>query len=157
MRCLFRITNCTKRIKIKKTPCIGVTDNKFLENWRNILKEVELTLMRELTEKNKYIYPELHSEFFSQIEEAIENNIDIAIIRDLKQYFIKIENELFNRRITKFVKVAKDPDIRLLREKMRVAKYLSNELNSLYLSYAKKLNHIATRRNQSKRQREKAN
>ena len=49
--------------------------------------------MRELTEKNKCIYSELHSEFFIQIEEAIENNIDIAIIRDLKQYFSKIENE----------------------------------------------------------------
>ena len=74
---------------------------------------------------------------FIQIEQAIENNIDIAIIRDLKQYFGKIESELFNLRFTKFVKVAKDPDIRLLREKMRVANCLSNELNNLYLSYAK--------------------
>ena len=45
--------------------------------------------MRELTEKNKCIYSELHSELFSQIEEAIENIIDIAIIRDLKQYLVK--------------------------------------------------------------------
>ena len=60
--------------------------------------------MCELTEKNKCIYSELHSEVFIQLEEAIENNIDIAIIRYLKQYFSKIENELFNCRITKFVK-----------------------------------------------------
>ena len=70
--------------------------------------------------------------FFIQIEEAIENNIDIAIIRDLKQYFSKIENELFNSRITKFVNVAKDPDIPLRREKMRVANYLSNELTFIF-------------------------
>ena len=108
-----------KGLEIKKTPCIRVTDNKFLENWRNILKDAELALMRELTEKNKCIYSELHSEFFSQIEEAIENNSDIEIIRDLEQYFSKIKNELFNRRMTKFVKVVKDPDIRLLREKCR--------------------------------------
>ena len=82
-----------KGLEIRKTPCIRVTENKFLENWRNILKDAELTLMRELTEKNKCIYSELHSEFLIQIEEAIENNIDIAIIRDLKQYFSKIENE----------------------------------------------------------------
>ena len=100
-----------KGLEIMKRSCTRVTDNKFLENWRNILKDVELTLMRELTEKNKCIYSELHSEFFIEIEQATENNIDIAIIRDLKQYFGKIENELFNRRITKFVKVAKDPDI----------------------------------------------
>ena len=113
--------------------------------------------MPELTEKSKCIYCELYSEFFIQIEEAIENSIDIAIVRDLKQYFSKIENELFNRRVTKFVKVAKDPDIRLLREKIRVANYLSNELNNLYLLYAKQLDHITTWSDQSKRQREKAN
>ena len=52
--------------------------------------------MCKLTEKNKCVYSELHSEFFIQIEEASENNINIAIIRDLKQYFSKIENKLFN-------------------------------------------------------------
>ena len=87
----------------------------------------------------------------------MENNIDIAIIRNSKQYFSKIESELFNRRITKTVKVAKDPNLRLLWEKMRVANYLSNEPNNLYSSYAKQLNHITIRRDQSKRQREKAN
>ena len=40
---------------------------------------------------------------------------------------------------------------------MRVANYLSNELNNLYLSHAKQLDHITTRRDKSKRQREKAN
>ena len=67
--------------------------------------------MCKLTEKNKCVYSELHSEFFIQIEEASENNINIAIIRDLKQYFSKIKNKLFNQRITKFVKVAEDPNI----------------------------------------------
>ena len=40
---------------------------------------------------------------------------------------------------------------------MRVANYLSNGLNNLYLSNAKQLDHITTRRDQSKRQRKKAN
>ena len=113
---------------------------------------IKLLVVKYITEKNKCIYSELHSVFFIQIEQAIENSIDIAIIRDLKQYFGKIESELFNRRITKFVKVAKDPDIRLLREKMRVANCLSNELNNLYLSYAKQLDHITTRRGKGKKQ-----
>ena len=72
-----------KGLEAKKTLCIRATDNKILENWRNILKDAELNLVCELTEKNKCIYSELHSAFFCQIEEAIENNIDIAIIRDL--------------------------------------------------------------------------
>ena len=40
---------------------------------------------------------------------------------------------------------------------MRVANYLSNELNNLYLSHAKQLDQITTRRDKLKRQREKAN
>ena len=36
-------------------------------------------------------------------------------------------------------------------------KFLSNELNNLYLSYEKQLDHITTRRDKSKRQKEKAN
>ena len=36
-------------------------------------------------------------------------------------------------------------------------KFLSNELNNLYLSYEKQLYHVTTRRDQSKRQKEKAN
>ena len=51
-------------LEMKRTPCIPVTDYKFFENCRNILKDAELTLIRELTEKNKCIYSELHSEFF---------------------------------------------------------------------------------------------
>ena len=79
-----------KALEIRKTPYIRVTNNKFLENWRSNLKDVELTLMRELTEKNKCIYSELQSKFFIQIEEAIESNIDISVIKDLKQHYSKI-------------------------------------------------------------------
>ena len=86
----LELQTVTIGLEIKKTPCISVTDNKFLENWRNILKDAELTLMRELTEMNKCIYSELHSESLIQTEEAIENNIDIATIKDFKQNFSKI-------------------------------------------------------------------
>ena len=48
--------------------------------------------MSELTEKNKCICSKQQNEIFIQSAEAIENNINIAVIRDLKQYFSKIEN-----------------------------------------------------------------
>ena len=47
--------------------------------------------MRELTEKNKCIYSELHSEFLIQTEKAIENNINIGTIRDFKQNYLTVE------------------------------------------------------------------
>ena len=46
----LELQTVTIGLEIKKTPCISVTDNKFLENWGNILKDAELTLMRELKE-----------------------------------------------------------------------------------------------------------
>ena len=56
-----------KGLQIKKTPCICVTDNTFLEGWKSILKDAELTLMHELKEKNNTIYSELHNDFFRKI------------------------------------------------------------------------------------------
>ena len=47
-------------------PCIGVTDNTFLEGWESILKEAELTLMHVLKEKNNTIYFELHNDFYQK-------------------------------------------------------------------------------------------
>ena len=85
-------------------PCIGVTDNTFLEGWESILKEAELTLMHVLKEKNNTIYFELHNDFFfKKINESIDNDIDINIVRDLVQHFIDMKNQLFNRRTAKLI------------------------------------------------------
>ena len=53
-----------KVLQIEKIPCIGVTDNTFLEDWESILKEAELTLMHVLKEENNTIYFELHHDFY---------------------------------------------------------------------------------------------
>ena len=95
------IQTVPKGIQIKKTPRICVTDNTFLEGWKSILKDIELALMHELKEKNNTIYFELHNDFFRNINESIDNGIDINSVRDLVQHFIDMENQLFNRRITK--------------------------------------------------------
>ena len=85
----LELQTVTIGLEIKKTPCISVTDNKFLENWRNILKDAELTLMRELTEKDKCIYSELHSEFFIQIEEAIEKTSILQLSGTFNNFLVK--------------------------------------------------------------------
>ena len=55
--------------------------------------------------------------------------------------FIVEENQLFDRRITKFVKVAKQPD---LRKRMQILRPLSKDLHELCLTQAGKLHHITT-------------
>ena len=85
----LELQTVTIGLEIKKTPCISVTDNKFLENWRNILKDAELTLMLKLTEKNKCIYSELHSEFFIQIEEAIEITSILQLSGTFNNFLVK--------------------------------------------------------------------
>ena len=44
-------------LEIRKTPCIRVTDNNFLENWRNILKDAELTInLNARTNREEQMY-----------------------------------------------------------------------------------------------------
>ena len=102
--------------------------------------------MHELKEKNNTIYFELHNDFFSKINESNDNGIDISIVRGLVQHFIDMENQLFNRRITKFMKVSIQSDISDLRNHMRITKTLSNDLQKVCLNYSQKLNHITIRR-----------
>ena len=112
----------------KKETCIRITDNTFLEDWQSILKDAELAQMHELKDNNNTIYSEVYNNFFRKINESIDNGIDINISRDLVQRFIDMENQLFNRRITKFIKVCMQPDIRDLRNCMRIIQRLLNDL-----------------------------
>ena len=63
-----------------------------------------------MKKKNNTIYFELHNDFFSKINELIDSGIDINIVRDLVQHFIDMRNQLFNRRIAKFMKVSMQSD-----------------------------------------------
>ena len=116
-----------KELQKKKT-CIRIIDNTFLEDWQSILKDAELAQMHELKDNNNTIYSEVYNDFFRKINESIDHGIDINISRDLVQRFIEMENQLFHQRITKFIKVCMQPDIRDLRNCMRIIQTLLNDL-----------------------------
>ena len=133
-----------KGLEIKKTKCIRVTDNKFMEKWNVTLQNTGMTLMHQLQEKGVVIHAQTYSDFFDQIKNSLSNAISINDVRDLAEKFTVEQNELFNRRITKFIKVAKQPDIRDLRKRMQILRTLSKGLHELYQTQAEKLHHITT-------------
>ena len=133
-----------KGLEIKKTQCVRVTNNKFtLEcyfgKYRNDFNA-------SITGK-RCSYPcATIQRFFDQIKDSLSNAISINDIRNLLEKFIVEENQLFDCRITKFVKVAKQPDIRDLRKRMQILRPLSKDLHELCLTQAGKLHHITTRK-----------
>ena len=115
-----------------------------MEKWNVTLQNTGMTLMHQLQEKGVVIHVQTYSDFFDQIKNSLSNAISIYDIRDLAEKFAVEQNELFNRRITKFIKVAKQPDIRDLRKRMQILRTLSKGLHELYQTQAEKLHHITT-------------
>ena len=149
-RGLSQFTTIPKVLQIKKTPCIRNTDDIFTETWKNTLRNAEMALMHQLKEKDKAIYSQLHNEFFTHITKSLDDSFEISDIRDLVQFFVEEENQLFNHRITTFVKVSEQQHkLQDLRNHMLITEPLSSELHSLYLLHAEKLQHVASRKKQS--------
>ena len=92
------------------------------------------------------IHAQLCSGFLDKIKSYLSNSISINDIRDFVEKFIVEKNKLFNRRITKFIKVATHPEIPDLRKPKQVLQTLSKDLHKLYLTQAEKLHHISTRK-----------
>ena len=72
--------------------------------------------------------------------------MEISDIPDLVQFFVEEENKLFNRRITKFVKVFKEHKLKDLRNHMLITEPLSSELHSIYFLHPEKLQHVISRK-----------
>ena len=82
--------------------------------------------------KDKYIYSELHKEFFTHITKFLNDFLEMSDIRDLGQFLVQEENKLFNRRITTFVKVSEQPKLQDLLNHVLITEPLSSELHSTY-------------------------
>ena len=91
-----------------------------MKTWKNTLKNTEMGLMHQLKEKDKAINSQLHKEFFTHITKSLDDFFEITDIRDLVQFFAEKENKLFNRRITKFVKVPEQHKLQDLRNHMLI-------------------------------------
>ena len=80
--------------------------------------------------------------FFTHITKLLDDFLEMSDIRNLAQLLVEEENKLFNRRITKFVKVSEQHKLQNLRNHMYITQPFSSELHSIYLSQAEKLQHI---------------
>ena len=82
-----------------------------MDKWNVTLQNTGMILMRQLQEKYVVIHLQLCSDFLDRNKNSLSISISINDIRDLVEKFMVEENQPFNRRITKFIKVSKQPDI----------------------------------------------
>ena len=67
----------------------------------------------------------------THITKSLDDFLEISDIRNLVQLFVEEENKLFNRRITKFVKVFEQHKLQDLRNHMLITEPLSSEIKAL--------------------------
>ena len=91
---------------------------------------------------------------FTHSTKSLNYFLEIGGIRDLVQLFAEEENKVFNRRITKFVKVSKQHKLQYLRNHKLIKEPLFSELHSIYLLHAEKLQHVTSQKKQSSKQPE---
>lgn len=65
-----------------------------------------MTLIQHLQERDKAIHSELHYEFSTRITKLLGYFFEISDIRDLVDNFVEEEKNLFDRIVTKFLKVS---------------------------------------------------
>ena len=83
--------------------------------------------------------------FFEHLEKS-NSDIEINALNKIQHNFKELEEQLFNRRITKFIKLDPSINIRELRRKMNINETLSRKLRTHCLDVAVRTKRITTKR-----------
>ena len=83
--------------------------------------------------------------FFEHLEKS-NSDIEISALNKIQHNFKELEEQLFNRRITKFIKLDPSINIRELRTKMNIPETLSQKLHARCLDLAVRTKTITTKR-----------
>ena len=134
-------------LRIKKLPSIGLSRQSFIDDWKIILHQSELSLLSKIHEENKYNYNTLLPTFETKLNEYVNlQEIPVNGLQELREKIIKVETTLFNRRITKFIKISEATDIRTIRTKMEISNPISKKIQRRILALSITKNRITTRR-----------
>ena len=134
-----------KGLKIVKKPSIRLWRESFLDKWRDKLNETEWLLLDKINEENVYNAKRCEKKFFEHLEKS-NSDIEISALNNIQHNFKELEEQLFNRRITKFIKLDPSINIRELRRKMNITETSSRKLHTHCLDVAVRTKRITTKR-----------
>ena len=69
------LSQFTKGLQVKKTPCICTTDNIFMKKWKNTLRNTEMTSVKK---KDKAICSELHKKSVTHVFRQFSQNTHLT-------------------------------------------------------------------------------
>ena len=99
-----------KGLKIKQTPNIYPVLNSFINEWRNVIKDTERQLITKVLEENRKSLTAQLSNSENNIAVYLKENDDMTVIQKMLSECIELEGKLFNRRVTKFIKICRHVD-----------------------------------------------
>ena len=102
-------------------------------------------LLDKINEENVYNAKRCEKKFFEHLEKS-NSDIEISALNKIQHNFKELEEQLFNRRITKFIKLDPSINIRQLRTKMNIPETLSQKLHAHCLDVAVRTKTITTKR-----------
>ena len=99
-----------KGLKIKQTPNIYPALNSFINEWRNVIKDTERQLITKVLEENRKSLTAQLNNSENNIAVYLKENDDMSVIQKMLSECIELEGKLFNRRVTKFMKICRHVD-----------------------------------------------
>ena len=106
-----------------------------------------MSLLSTIRTENKFNFDALLHTFESKLDKFVASKeLPIDGLQELRQSVVTIEANLFNRRVTKFMKISDTIGIRYIRTKMEVSNPISNKLQRRILAVSVTSNRISNRK-----------
>ena len=139
-----------KGLKINKTSCIRSNNNNFIQDWNNSLKKAEKELIQHLKKENLNIFIDLQQDLLEELKRWSLLESDTTFLGTLTQDLQNLESELFNRRVSKAVRLSETHTVREIRQKMLLEHCVSSEVHNFHLKVCQQKSIITTRIRKSK-------
>ena len=115
-------------LHIKKIPSISPFTTDFRKDWDSILETAEAQLSRRVLMENESNVKHRIKEFYGVFDKVLETEDLIADVEQLLVSFIDLEDKLFNRRVTKFLKTYNEINLNQIRREMVTENHFSKEI-----------------------------
>ena len=123
---LYKVT--PQGLRIKKIPSISPFTTDFRKDWDSILETSEEQLSRRVLMESESNVKHRINEFYGIFVKVLETEDPITDVEQLLVSFIDLEDKLFNRRVTKFLKIFNEINLNQMRREMVTENHFSKEI-----------------------------
>ena len=115
-------------LRTKKIPSISPFTTDFRKDWDSIIETAEEQLSRRVLMENESNVKHRVNEFYGIFYKVLETEDPITDVEQLLVSFIDLEDKLFNRRVSKFLKIYNEINLNQIRREMVTENHFSKEI-----------------------------